>query len=170
MHTHAEFWFSCFVFFSGQSSGAKENRLLPFVSVEDITNKKKPEKKNINCGWFFIQMITNGAILVGVNVHCLNAGTWMLFYFNINVCRDLPFVIYHKQYVTVYLKLHNLRLALGMNIKTVRLCIKTGFRLERFQSKQDLLYSWNTSVPSCVWIQKNFQGIKKGGGVQCNFW
>lgn len=88
----------------------------------------------------------------------------MLFYFNINVCRDLPYVIYHKQYVTVYLKLHNLRLALGMNIKTVMLCIKTGFRLERFQSKQDLLYSWNTSVLSCVWIQKNFQGIKKGGG------
>lgn len=88
----------------------------------------------------------------------------MLFYFNINVCRDLPYVIYHKQYVTVYLKVHNLRLALGMNIKTVRLCIKTGFRLERFQSKQDLLYSWNTSVPSCVWIQKNFQGIKKRGG------
>lgn len=44
------------------------------------------------------------------------------------------------------------------------LCIKTGFRLERFQSKQDLLYSWNTSVLSCVWIQKNFQGIKKRGG------
>lgn len=72
----------------------------------------------------------------------------MLFYFNINVCRDLPYVIYHKQYVTVDLKLHNLRLALGMNIKTVMLCIKTGFRLERFQSKQDLLYSWNTSVLS----------------------
>lgn len=88
----------------------------------------------------------------------------MLFYFNINVCRDLPYVIYHKQYVTVDLKLHNLRLALGMNIKTVMLCIKTGFRLERFQSKQDLLYSWNTSVLSCVWIQKNFEGIKKGGG------
>lgn len=45
----------------------------------------------------------------------------MLFYFNINVCRDLPYVIYHKQYVTVDLKLHNLRLALGMNIKTVML-------------------------------------------------
>lgn len=55
----------------------------------------------------------------------------MLFYFNINVCRDLPYVIYHKQYVTVDLKLHNLRLALGMNIKTVMLCIKTGFRLSR---------------------------------------
>lgn len=105
----------------------------------------------------------------------------MLFYFNINVCRDLPYVIYHKQYVTVHLKLRNLsmlqllcnlRLALGMNIKTVMLCIKTGFRLERFQSKQDLLYSWNTSVLSCVWIQKNFQGIKKGGGerIQCIFW
>lgn len=93
----------------------------------------------------------------------------MLFYFNINVCRDLPYVIYHKQYVTVYLKLHNLRLALGVNIKTVRLCIKTGFRLERFQSKQDLLYSWNTSVLSCVWIQKHFQGIKKGGGDPMHF-
>lgn len=88
----------------------------------------------------------------------------MLFYFNINVCRDLPYVIYHKQYVTVNLKLRNLRLALEMNIKIVILCIKTGFRLERFQSKHDLLYSWNTSVLSCVWIQKNFEGIKKGGG------
>lgn len=107
-------------------------------------------------------MITNGAILVGVNVHCLNAGTWMLFYFNINVCRDLPYVIYHKQYVTVNLKLRNLRLALGMNIKTVMLCIKTGFRLERFQSKQDLLYSWNTSVLSLCGSRKIYKGWRGG--------
>lgn len=152
---------SVLCFFSGQSSGAEENRLLPFVSVEDITHTKKLKKqKKINYSWFFFQMITNGAILVGVNVHCWNAGTWMLFYFN-TICSDLPYII-AKQYVTINFKLLNLRLALGMN--RMMLLIKTGVGLERCRSKQDLLYSlfflwntWNTSVLTHAWIQEIFQ-------------
>lgn len=84
----------------------------------------------------------------------------MLFYFN-TVCSDLPYII-AKQYVTVNLKLLNLRLALGMN--RMMSLIKTGVGLERCRSKQDLLYSlfflWNTlntSVLTHAWIQEIFQ-------------
>lgn len=89
----------------------------------------------------------------------------MLFYFNNNVCRDLPYVIYHKQYVTVDLKLHNLRLALGMNIKTVRLCIKTGFRVSRIYFTLGIQVYY-----LCVDPEKFSRDEGGGGRIQCIFW
>lgn len=55
----------------------------------------------------------------------------MLFYFNINVCRDLPYVIYQKQYVTVKLKLCKSETCTGNEHEDSDVMYKNRFQIRK---------------------------------------